>query len=81
MVTIRLTRVGAKKAPVYRIVVADERTARDGKAIAIIGTYNPLHKPEAEYTLDEEAAKKWVANGAQATPKVHAILKKAGIVK
>jgi small subunit ribosomal protein S16 len=80
MVKIRLTRLGAKKVPFYRIIVTDSKSPRDGKYIAEIGTYEPLKNPAA-YTLDEEAAKKWIANGAIPTEKVNAILKKAGIVK
>ena len=80
MVKIRLTRLGAHKAPFYRVVVADERTARDGKCIAQIGTYNPLTNP-AEIKIDAEAAKKWIATGAQPTDTVKALLKKAGVIE
>ena len=78
MVKIRLKRMGAHKAPFYRVVVADERVARDGKAIEEIGTYNPLN---SEIKIDAEAAKKWLANGAQATDTAKALLKKAGIIE
>ena len=65
-VRIRLTRLGDKKSPFYRVVVADSRVARDGKYIEQIGTYNPLTNP-AEVKIDVELAKKWLANGAQPT--------------
>lgn len=78
MVKIRLKRMGGHKAPFYRVVVADERVARDGKAIEEIGTYNPLN---SEIKIDAEAAKKWIANGAQATDTAKALLKKAGIIE
>ena len=77
-VKIRLKRIGAKKAPHYRVVVADERSPRDGKFIAEIGHYNPLTDP-ATVNIDAEAAKKWLANGAQPTDTVRALLKKSGI--
>ena len=77
-VKIRLKRIGAKKAPHYRVVVADERSPRDGKFIAEIGHYNPLTDP-AQISIDAEAAKKWLANGAQPTDTVRALLKKSGI--
>ena len=73
-VKIRLRRLGAKKAPFYRVVVADSRTARDGKFIEEIGYYNPMTKPE-EIKIDGEKAKKWIANGAQPTDTVKKILK------
>ena len=79
-VKIRLKRIGAKKAPHYRVVVADERSPRDGKFIAEIGYYNPLTDP-AEVKIDAEAAKKWIANGAQPTDTVRALLKKTGITE
>ena len=79
-VKIRLRRMGQKKAPFYRIVVADSRCKRDGKAIAEIGTYDPNTDPST-YKVDEEAAKKWLANGAQPTEVVNRIFKSAGIVK
>ena len=77
-VKIRLRRMGAKKAPFYRIVVADSRFPRDGRFIEEIGTYNPLTDP-AEIKIDAEKAKKWMANGAQPTDTVKVLLKKAGI--
>ena len=78
-VKIRLRRMGAKKRPFYRIVVADSRYPRDGRFIEEIGTYNPLIQP-AEVKVDAEAAKKWIANGAQPTDKVKAILKANNII-
>ena len=79
-VKIRLRRMGYKKHPMYRIVVADSRVARDGKCIDEIGTYNPKANP-SEFKVDEERAKKWLANGAQPTETVSKILKLAGILK
>lgn len=79
-VKIRLRRMGKKKAPVYRIVVADSRDKRDGRAIEEIGTYDPNQEPYA-YKVNEEAAKKWLANGAQPTDVVARIFKAAGIEK
>ena len=79
-VKIRLTRMGKKKNPLYRIVVADSRSPRDGKCIDEIGTYDPNTDPST-YKVDEEAAKKWLANGAQPTEVVNRIFKSAGIVK
>ena len=79
-VKIRLTRLGKKKAPFYRIVVADSRNKRDGRVIEEIGTYDPNTDPST-YKVDEEAAKKWLANGAQPTETVAKILKLAGIEK
>ena len=76
MVKIRLKRMGAKKAPFYRIVVADARTPRDGKALAEIGYYDPTKEPTV-LRLDVEAAKGWIAKGAQPTDTVKALLKKA----
>ena len=73
-VKIRLRRMGAKKAPFYRIVVADSRYPRDGRFIEEIGTYNPMTEPTT-VTVDAEKAKKWIANGAQPTDTVRAILK------
>ncbi len=78
-VKIRLKRMGAKKAPFYRVVVADSRYPRDGRFIDEIGYYNPLTDP-ATVKIDEEKAKKWVANGAQPTDTVKALLKKNGIL-
>ena len=80
MVKIRLKRIGAKKNPCYRVVVADARSPRDGRCIDEIGTYDPMRNP-AEYHVDEEAAKKWLANGAQPTETVAKLLKIAGIEK
>ncbi len=77
MVKIRLRRMGAKKAPFYRIVVADSRYPRDGRFIEEIGTYNPLTDP-ATVTVDAEKAQEWIKNGAQPTDTVRALLKKAG---
>ena len=79
-VKIRLRRMGQKKAPYYRIVVADSRSPRDGKCIDEIGTYDPSTDPST-FKVDEEKAKKWLANGAQPTEVVGKILKSAGIVK
>lgn len=78
-VKIRLKRMGTKKVPFYRVVVADSRFPRDGRFIAEIGTYDPLKDP-AEFKVDEEAAKKWISNGAQPTDTVKALLKKQGIL-
>ena len=74
-VKIRLRRMGAKKAPYYRIVVADSRYPRDGRFIEEIGFYNPMVEP-AEVMVDAEKAKKWIANGAQPTDTVKALFKK-----
>ena len=79
-VKIRLKRMGQKKAPFYRIVVADSRSPRDGRFIEEIGTYDPNLEPSA-VTADEEAAKKWLAAGAQPTEVVGKIFKAAGIEK
>ena len=79
MVKIRLKRMGAKKAPFYRVVVADSRYPRDGRFIEEIGYYNPLTNP-VEVKIDAEAAKKWIANGAQPTDTVKDLLKKNGII-
>ena len=78
-VKIRLRRMGAKKAPFYRVVVADSRYPRDGRFIEEIGTYNPMRDP-AEIKIDADKAKKWLANGAQPTDTVKVILKKEGIL-
>ncbi len=80
MVKIRLRRMGQKKAPFYRIVVADSRSPRDGRFIEEIGTYDPNSDPSV-IKVDEEAAKKWFASGAQPTERVEKILKQAGIEK
>ena len=79
-VNIRLRRMGAKKAPFYRIVVADSRYPRNGRFIEEIGTYNPLTDPAA-IQIDAEKAAKWMANGAQPTDTVRVLLKKSGIIK
>ena len=80
MVKIRLRRIGAKKAPVYRVVVADSRFPRDGRFIEEIGTYDPNTNPST-FSVNEEAAKRWLANGAQPTEVVGKIFKLAGIEK
>ena len=79
MVKIRLKRMGAKKKPFYRVVVADARTARDGKTIADIGTYDPSKQP-SEFKIDAEVAKKWLSQGAQPTDTVRALFKKNGVL-
>ena len=79
-VKIRLRRMGAKKAPFYRVVVADSRYPRDGRFIEEIGTYNPLMDPP-EIKIDVESAKKWIANGAQPTETAKSILKKSGAIE
>ncbi len=79
-VKIRLKRVGAKKAPYYRVVVADARAPRDGRFIEEIGTYNPLVDP-AEINIDAEAAQRWIKNGAQPTETVRSLLKKTGAIE
>ncbi|MBQ8193309.1 MAG: 30S ribosomal protein S16 [Bacilli bacterium] len=79
-VKIRLKRMGAKKAPFYRVVVADSRSPRDGRFIETIGTYNPLTTP-AEIKIDEEAAQKWLNNGAIPTDTVRSLFSKAGIME
>ena len=76
MVRIRLRRAGAKKAPFYRVVVADSHFARDGRSIEEIGTYDPLTEP-ATIKIDMERAKYWISNGAQPTDTVRGLLKKA----
>ncbi len=77
-VKIRLRRTGAKKAPSYRVVVADSRYPRDGRFIEEIGYYNPLQEP-AVIKIDLEKAAGWISNGAQPTDTVKALLKKAGM--
>ena len=79
MVKIRLRRLGAKKAPFYRIVVADSRSPRDGRCIEEIGTYNPLTDP-AEVKVDAERVQQWIKNGAQPTDTVRALFKKNGVL-
>ena len=78
-VKIRLTRTGAKKAPTYRVVVADSRSPRDGRFIEEIGHYNPRREP-VEIVINEERAKVWLKNGAQPTETAKALLKKSGII-
>ena len=78
-VKIRLRRMGAKKAPFYRIVVADSRYPRDGRFIEEIGYYNPLTEPKT-FKVDEEKAKKWISNGAQPTDTVKALVKNNNIL-
>ena len=78
-VKIRLRRMGAKKAPFYRVVVADSRFPRDGRFIEEIGTYNTMVDND-EIKIEAEKAKKWIANGAQPTDTVKSILKKEGIL-
>ena len=80
MLKMRLRRMGQKKAPYYRIVVADSRSPRDGRFVEEIGTYDPNLEPSF-YKVDEEAAKKWLAAGAQPTEIVAKIFKEAGIEK
>lgn len=78
-VKIRLRRLGAKKAPFYRVVVADSRFPRDGRFIEEIGYYDPTKDP-AEVKIDGDKAKQWIANGAQPTDTVKALLKKNGVL-
>ena len=78
-VKIRLKRTGAKKAPTYRVVVADSRSPRDGRFIEEIGHYNPRTEP-VEIVINTEKAQTWIKNGAQPTETVKALLKKSGIV-
>lgn len=78
-VKMRLTRMGAKKAPFYRVIVADSRSPRDGRFIEELGYYNPLTNP-AEIKIDAEKAKKWLGNGAQPTETVKSLLKKSGVI-
>ncbi len=78
MVKIRLKRMGKKRSPFYRIVVADSRSPRDGRFIAQIGTYDPNQDP-SEFHVDEEEAKKWLSRGAQPTATVDKIFKLAGV--
>ena len=79
-VKIRLRRIGAKKAPFYRVVVADSRYPRDGRFIEKLGTYDPLAQPPA-INIDVDKAKQWIKNGAQPTDTVRALLKKVGVEK
>jgi len=80
MLKIRLRRMGAKKAPFYRIVVADSRAPRDGACVEELGYYNPLSNP-VELNVDNEKAAQWVKNGAQPTETVRALLKKSGAIE
>ena len=80
MVRMRLKRMGMKKKPFYRVVVADITSPRDGRNIAEIGYYDPMTEP-ATIKIDAEAAKKWLANGAQPTDTVRTLLKKSGILE
>ncbi len=80
MVKMRLKRMGAKKAPYYRIVIADSRSPRDGKFIAQVGTYDPLQNPSA-ISFETEETKKWLENGAQPTDTVKKLLKIAGVTE
>ncbi|MBR5226888.1 MAG: 30S ribosomal protein S16 [Clostridia bacterium] len=79
-VKIRLARLGDKKSPFYRVVVADSRSPRDGKFIEVIGTYNPLTDP-AEIKIDNEKAQKWIKNGAMPTDTAKALLVKSGAIE
>ncbi len=79
-VKIRLTRLGDKKSPFYRVIVADSRSPRDGKFIDILGTYNPLTNP-AEIKIDNEKAKTWIKNGAQPTDTARNLLVKSGAIE
>ncbi len=79
MVKIRLRRMGAKKSPFYRVVVADSRYPRDGRFIEEIGYYNPMVNPE-EVNVDAEKAKKWISNGAQMTDTVKLLFKKHNVL-
>ena len=79
MVKIRLKRMGMKKEPFYRVVVCDNRFPRDGRFIEEIGYYNPVTEP-AVIKFDEEAAKKWLSNGAQPSDTVRGLLKKSGLL-
>ena len=80
MVKIRLRRMGAKKAPFYRVVVADSHFPRDGRFIEEIGYYNPMKQP-AEIKVDNEKAQQWMKNGAQPTETVRVLLKKSGAIE
>ena len=80
MVKIRLRRMGAKKAPFYRVIVADARSPRDGRFIEEIGYYNPMTNP-AEIKIDADKAKEWIVKGAQPTETVKSLLKKSEIIK
>ncbi|HEV7133849.1 MAG TPA: 30S ribosomal protein S16 [Gaiellaceae bacterium] len=77
-VKLRLTRVGSKKNPIYRVVAADSRSPRDGKFIEIVGRYNPQHEPSL-IEFDEDKVKRWLSNGAQPTEPVARLLKAKGL--
>ena len=79
MLKIRLRRMGAKKAPFYRVVVADSRSPRDGRFIEEVGFYDPMKEP-VEIKLDAEKIQKWIGNGAQPTDTVRALLVKSGVI-
>ena len=79
-VKIRLKRLGKKKAPFYRVVVADSRYPRNGRFIEEIGTYDPMTDEDKQVNIDADAAKKWIGNGAQPTETVRDLLKKQGII-
>ena len=80
MLKIRLTRLGDKKSPFYRVIVADSRAPRDGKFVDIIGTYNPLTTP-AEIKIDNDKAAMWIKNGAQPTDTARDLLVKSGAIE
>jgi len=80
MVKLRLKRLGAKKAPFYRIVAADARTPRDGRTLAELGIYDPTKNPTV-LRVDADEAKKWLSNGAQPTEIVRSLFKKAGVIE
>lgn len=79
-VKIRLRRMGSKKAPFYRLVVADSRYPRDGRFIEEVGTYNPMTNP-SEVKVDAEKVQKWISTGAQPTDSVKSLLKRSGIIE
>ncbi len=79
-VKIRLRRMGAKKAPFYRVVVADSRSPRDGRFIEELGTYDPTKNPTV-FNVEADKVKQWIANGAQPTDTVKALLKKNGVIE
>lgn len=79
-VKIRLTRLGDKKSPFYRVIVADSRSPRDGKFIDLLGTYDPLKNP-AEIKIDNEKATKWLKNGAVPTDTARNLLVKSGVIE
>ena len=81
MVKMRLKRMGMKKKPFYRVVVADERSPRDGRFIEEIGYYDPMTEPAATIKIDAEKAQKWLKCGAQPTDTVRVLLKKSGVIE